>query len=67
MSFFSWMNLTLDSTSAESSMAWLNPFSPPYDMSTSLRTFACNLYMAKGIEMSKMNPFEITDSQMNLT
>ena len=29
MSFFSWMNFTEPSVSAESSMAWLKPFSPP--------------------------------------
>ncbi len=27
---FSWTNLTLASASAESSMAWLKPFSPPF-------------------------------------
>ena len=43
MSFFSWMNLTLDKTSADSSMAWLNPFSPPYDTSTNFKTLPCNL------------------------
>lgn len=43
MSFFSWMNLTLDRTSADSSIAWLKPFSPPYEMSTSFKTLACNL------------------------
>lgn len=43
MSFFSWMNLTLERTSAESSIAWLKPFSPPYEISTSFRTLACNL------------------------
>jgi hypothetical protein len=39
MSFFSWMNLTFDKASAASSIAWLNPFSPPYDTSTILMTF----------------------------
>lgn len=43
MSFFSCMNLTFDKASAASSIAWLNPFSPPYDTSTILMTFACNL------------------------
>lgn len=36
-------------------MAWLNPFSPPYDMSTSFRTLPCNLYMGIRIAMLKMN------------
>ena len=43
ISFFSWINFTLDSTSADNSMAWLKPFSPPYEISTSFNTFACNL------------------------
>jgi hypothetical protein len=34
------MNLTFDKASAASSIAWLNPFSPPYDTSTILMTFA---------------------------
>ena len=42
ISFFSWMNLTLPSVSAASSIAWLKPFSPPYDTSTILITFCCN-------------------------
>ena len=34
ISFFSCTNLTFESVSAESSIAWLKPFSPPYDTST---------------------------------
>ena len=40
ISFSSWMNLTLPSVSEDSSMAWLKPFSPPYDTSTTLMTLA---------------------------
>lgn len=57
ISFFSWMNLTLVSTSADSSMAWLKPFSPPYDMSTSFRILAWSLWM----DMSQTFISEQTD------
>ena len=44
ISFFSWMNLTFPSASEASSIAWLNPFSPPYETSTIFITLACNRY-----------------------
>ncbi len=43
ISFFSWMNFTFANASDANSIAWLNPFSPPYETSTILMTFACNL------------------------
>ena len=43
MSFFSWMNFTFARMSVDNSMAWLNPFSPPYDTSQMLTMTACNL------------------------
>lgn len=43
MSFFSCMNLTFASESEDSSIAWLKPFSPPYDTSTILMILPCNL------------------------
>lgn len=44
INFFSWMNFTFCKDSAANSIAWLKPFSPPYDTSTSLMILACSLY-----------------------
>ena len=40
INFFSWINLTFCRSSATSSIAWLKPFSPPYETSTVRSTFA---------------------------
>ena len=39
ISFFSCTNFTFVSVSEESSIAWLNPFSPPYETSTVFSTW----------------------------
>ena len=44
INFFSWINLTFCRSSATSSIAWLKPFSPPYETSTVRRTFALNFF-----------------------
>ncbi|KAJ6319694.1 hypothetical protein OIU78_015166 [Salix suchowensis] len=39
---FSCINFTFDRISADSSIAWLKPFSPPYETSTTFNILACN-------------------------
>lgn len=42
MSYSSWMNVMVERTSMESSVASLNPFWLPYEMSTNFKTLVCN-------------------------
>ena len=69
ISFFSCTNLTFESVSAESSIAWLKPFSPPYDTSTVLMTFAVRRWskqsawkrsFLKSAEPARMMPATLT-------
>ena len=52
ISFFSLTNLTFPSVSAESSMAWENPFSPPYDTSTIIRMMGVSRMSNRSLCMS---------------
>lgn len=42
MSYFSWMNVMVERTSMDGSVASLNPFWLPYEMSINFKTLVCN-------------------------
>jgi len=51
---FSCTDLTLDRISKENSMAWLKPFSPPHETSTTFNTSACRRRSNKSDRLSSV-------------
>ena len=76
ISFFSCTNLTFESVSAESSIAWLKPFSPPYDTSTVFMILATRRWskmseparsFLKSAEPARISPVTFTlSAEMNI-
>lgn len=54
MNYFFWMNVMVERTSMDSSVASLNPFWLPYEMSTNFKTLACNHWssMSESLNLS---------------
>jgi len=71
MTFFSWINLILLSVSADNSIAYVKPFSPPYATSTVFNTFVASLGSNKSLySKSFLNsalPARISPETFNLS